>query len=268
MLLMCSAMIDDIVRFLCDHHPIRAVALGGSRCGPYWTPSSDWDLYVYSSERVPLLVREQLAARFATRAEVGNTFFEEGDELLLSDGGVVDLMYRAPSWIEDEMVRVWGWAEAKVGYTTAFVHNVKSSSILYDQEGWYEGLKASVSGPYPQRLKDAIIAKNHPLLRTKISASYYEQIQHALERGDGVSVLHRTTALLASYFDVLFALNELTHPGEKRLVHWALQHCQILPPRFEEEVGAVCTRSDSALLGAVARLLDSLDEIIAPNALD
>jgi hypothetical protein len=255
-------MIDAIVRSLCEHHPISAVALAGSRTGPYSSPASDWDLYVYSSERVPLLLRETLASRFAREAEVGNTFFEEGDELILRDGTALDVMYRSPSWIEAELSSVWDRAEARVGYTTAFVHNVRSSTILYDRDGWYATLKESVSGPYPAALKAAIIAKNYPLLRSKLTASYSEQIEQAVERGDTVSIVHRTAALLASYFDVLFALNELPHPGEKRQVRWATAMCPLLPPRFEAEIEAVCTSCGNDRLGAVHRLLDSLDEIL------
>ncbi len=261
-------MIDAIVRYLYTHHPIRAIVLAGSRTGPYSTPSSDLDLYVYSDEAVPLSLRNELASRFATNAEVGNTFFEDGDELIAKDGTVIDLMYRRSEWIEEEIERVWRRYEAKVGYTTAIIHNVRSSTILYDRDGWFKALQSSVSTPYPPALKSAIIAKNYPLLRTKLTASYCEQIQHAVERKDDVSVLHRKAALLASYFDVLFALNELTHPGEKRLVAWAKEHCLLLPLRFEAEMERVCNTVGSDTLVAVHRLLDSLDEIFQLSVLD
>ena len=41
---------------------------------------------------------------------------------------------------------------------------------------------------------------------------------------------------MASYFDVIFAKNELLHPGEKRLVQYALKNCGILPDGFEENI--------------------------------
>ena len=64
--------------------------------------------------------------------------------------------------------------------------------------------------------------------------SFDTQIQKAENRGDLVSVNHRVTEFLASYFDVLFALNEMTHPGEKRMQSICSNECRILPEKFEE----------------------------------
>ena len=80
------------------------------------------------------------------------------------------------------------------------------------------------------------------LMKDKPFASYYEQIEKAVKREDEISVNHRISAFMASYFDVIFAKNELLHPGEKRLVQFALKNCNILPPfkcdyGFRIEVG-------------------------------
>jgi len=62
------------------------------------------------------------------------------------------------------------------------------------------------------------------------------QIQKAAKRGDLVSVNHRTAAFLETYFDMLFALNRKTHPGEKRLIQLCKEQCELLPDSFEENL--------------------------------
>ena len=66
--------------------------------------------------------------------------------------------------------------------------------------------------------------------------SYDKQIAKTVARKDFVSVNHRVAAFLESYFDIIFALNEKTHPGEKRLVELAKKQCKILPNNFEENL--------------------------------
>ena len=66
--------------------------------------------------------------------------------------------------------------------------------------------------------------------------SYPKQIINAVQRNDFVSINHRITEFLASYFDLLFAINEVTHPGEKRLVQLCKTQCKILPKNFEENL--------------------------------
>ena len=53
---------------------------------------------------------------------------------------------------------------------------------------------------------------------------------------DKVNLGNRVTAFMDSYFDVIFALNEVTHPGEKRLVQKCKEQCEILPNNFERNI--------------------------------
>ena len=108
-------------------------------------------------------------------------------------------------------------AVAMAGSRTSGNHNLRTSEVLFDRDGWLARVKASADRAYPDELARAIIAKNWPLLRGAASA-YPKQIALAAHREDLVAVNHRLAALLASAFDVLFALNRVTHPGEKRLL--------------------------------------------------
>ena len=65
------------------------------------------------------------------------------------------------------------------------------------------------------------------------------QIKKAVNRNDYVSINHRVSAFLESYFDIIFAMNKLTHPGEKRLVQLCKRDCKILPDNFESNLDAL-----------------------------
>ena len=69
--------------------------------------------------------------------------------------------------------------------------------------------------------------------------AYDHQIAKAVGRNDRVSINHRTAAFLESYFDVLFARNELTHPGEKRLMQLCRTQCTVLPDNFEDNLNCL-----------------------------
>ena len=117
---------------------------------------------------------------------------------------------------------------------------------------------------YPEALRHNIIALNHPVLRTVIPA-YAAQVEKAVKRGDLVSVNHRLAALLASYFDVIFAANRVLHPGEKRMVAHALARCERLPVDMADDITAVLQASATASAEVpllLNRLLDRLDELL------
>jgi len=241
---------------------VEAVVLAGSRTSPFADDQSDVDLYVYASEIVPVPARAGIA-RGATTSEIGNWFWEPGDEWIDSQTGMcVDIMFRTTRWIEDQLDRVLTRHEASVGYSTCFWYNVRNSQPLFDRSGWFHATQQRASQPYPEELKRAIIAKNHPILRKNMS-SYLHQIERALRRGDTVSVNHRTVAMLASYFDIVFAVNDQPHPGEKRLVRFAQQLCPKLPTGMAERVaGLLSALPDGPVPQRANAMLDGLDDLL------
>lgn len=263
-----TKIIEQIANEFSKLDYVDAVVLSGSQTGLIHDEKSDYDLYVYSLKPVPLEFRRELAQKFTDFYEVGNTFFEDGDELniITSDETnshlIVDIMYRNLDWVKAEIDWVWKKHNAKVGYTTCFLHNVRTSKILFDRNCEFQKFIDELNQPYPKKLKENIIAKNYPLLRKK-SASYYEQIEFAISRNDLVSINHRTAALLASYFDIIFALNGQTHPGEKKLVAYTKKLCPILPDNFEEDVeNVVKSIGTNQILTSLDKLLDELDKIL------
>jgi hypothetical protein len=175
-------------------------------------------------------------------------------------------MYRSPEWTEGELTRVLKQHQASVGYSTAIWYNVLNCRPLYDPDGWLAGLLEIARQPYPDELRRAIIAKNYPLLR-ETRSSYRQQIEKSLTRQDKVSYNHRVAALLASYFDVLFAFNRQPHPGEKRLISLAKKLCPHLPANFEADLNAwldlpPTPENAPAILTVMTHLLDELDTLL------
>jgi len=250
---------------------VIAVAQGGSATSGTVDKASDIDLYVFITAVIPLTDRQAIVdRRGATRADMGLNFWDPGDEWFDAPSGIeIDVMYWDPRWIEDQIDRVLVHHQASMGYTTCHWHTLCNVSILFDRDNWLYAIKERCASPYPDPLREAIIAKNHPVLRSVIPA-YYNQIEKALKRYDLVSVNHRVAALLASYFDILFTLNRLPHPGEKRLLQRATTICTLLPPGMSQQVEAVLRKSASgnaALMTEIDSLLDGLDALLMREGL-
>ena len=117
----------------------------------------------------------------------------------------------------------------------------------------YWEFKKNIRIEYPQKLKENIVAKNYPILRTNIS-SYYYQIEKAVKRKDLISINHRVSALLASYFDILFAINEVPHPGEKKLLKIINNTCKKIPLDMEKNIVAILNKSTSTDWGILVEI--------------
>ena len=255
-------MAQKIAERFASIREVEAVALAGSQTSRFADQLSDVDLYVYASEIIGQSLRAEVA-RDARRAEIGNSFWEPGDEWIDGETGIsVDVMFRTTPWIEDQLDRVLRRHEASVGYSTCFWYNVRNSQSLFDRTGWFKQIQARANQAYPDQLKRAIVAKNYPVLRTNMS-SYLHQIERALERSDAVSVNHRVAALLASYFDIVFAVNEQPHPGEKRLLQFAQALCPRLPTGMSERVQSLLSPLPAGdVVGKANTMLDGLDDLL------
>lgn len=275
MTLSSSAAAVDIARQIAGDYEkiggVTAVVLAGSMGANHADAGSDIDLYVYSVETLPAETRENLIAQRSGSYAVNNQFWETGDEWLERESGLaVDVTYRSPNWIEEQLERVLVRCEASTGYSTCFWYNVLYSDGLFDRTGWYAGLQSQARRAYPEALRRAIIAKNYPILRTLLLSAYSHQLEKAVKRSDWVSVNHRIAALLASYFDIVFAVNHLPHPGEKKLIALAEQHCPHLPVNMRVDIETVLGSTMSSadqLPVALQRLLDHLDELLVAEGL-
>lgn len=214
---------------------VEAIALGGSRAGTDYDEKSDYDLYIYCTSIPHESIRKRILKKCCQYMEIGNSFWELEDDCTLKDGTDIDILYRNIKDFSQTVRSVVEEHTAYNGYTTCMWHNLLHSRILYDKNGELESLQNKYRIPYPDELRNNIIHKNMRLLSGNLP-SYDAQIKKAFAREDMVSVNHRTAAFLESYFDIIFAINRLTHPGEKRMVQYAKEQAQILPVNFEKNL--------------------------------
>jgi len=267
-----QALALKIAALFSEFPQVQAVALAGSQTAGMFDSVSDIDLYVYTTSEIPFRQRAALMEKSkAARADLDLRFWDLGDEWFDAATGIeVDIIYWDTAWIETQLERVQVKLQASVGYTTCFWHTIRNSQALYDRAGWFQALKEKAGQPYPAELRHAIIALNHPLLRRVIPA-YTHQIEKAVQRADLVSINHRVAALLASYFDVLFAINCLLNPGEKRLLTIAAERCSKVPPRMTDQVKDVLQAAatpDQNLLAKIDLLIDGLDHLLLEEGFD
>ena len=195
---------------------ITAIVLGGSRSGNNYDRSSDYDLYIYCRNIPNKDVRKLILGKYFSYIELENQFWEVEDNCTLSNGIDLDIIYRNINDFENIIENVVEKHRAGNGYTTCFWHNLKNSKVLYDPHKEFYKIQERFEVPFPKELKENIISKNLRLLTGNLP-SYDKQILKAFNRGDFISVNHRMAAFIESYFDIIFAVNELTHPGEKRM---------------------------------------------------
>ena len=153
--------------------------------------------------------------------------------------------------------------EPQNGCTTGLWHNLLSGRIAYDKGGLLAAAKEKYDIPYPQALKNNIISYHMNLIKYGMP-SYIAQIEKAMMRGDMINVNHTVDRFLVSYFDVLFAANEMLQPGEKRLMEICKEECRLLPMNFELNMKLLLNNmcKDPATISIVSTMVTELEKVV------
>lgn len=228
-------MPQNLFKELAQLEQVEAPALGGSRAGQRFAQDSDYDVYVYLSAPLAPAIRQEILSKHCSYMEIGNQFWELGDDCVLNNSIEIELIYRSLDDFDQDLQTVVLEHQAQNAYTTCMWYNLLHSKILYDRDGRYTTLQSKYSLPYPAELKKNIISKQLLLLDQAMPA-FSRQIKKALKRQDLLSINHRSSEFFASYFDLLFALNEQLHPGEKCMLQYAKENCSRLPQDFEATI--------------------------------
>ena len=227
-------MVDvfELFNELASINEVEAIALGGSRATGKYDEKSDYDVYIYTTSSIDETVRREILSKYCKYMEISNTFWELEDDVTLKDGIDMDIIYRNLNDFDDMLNSIVLEHNAWNSYTRCMWHNLKTCQIIVDKTGNLTKVKEKYNIAYPKELKQNIISNGLKLLNGMLP-SFDKQITKAVERKDYVSVNHRVTEFLATYFDVVFAINEMTHPGEKRMQSICSNECKILPNNFD-----------------------------------
>lgn len=262
---MPTNIIDNLLSELSKSPQVEAITLGGSRATNHSDQKSDYDVYVYITDELEKDIRRNILKKYCTIMEIGNHYWEVEDNCTLNNGVDIDIIYRSIDEFEKGIESVVKEYHASNGYTTCMWHNLLTCKIIYDKEGRIAELQEHYTIPYPKPLKHNIIEKNRKLLHG-VLPSYDLQIKKAIQRKDYVSINHRVTEFLASYFDIVFAINEMTHPGEKRLIQLCKSQCRYLPERFEENLMELFqTMFDGDCSVVIETIVTQLDKLLENN---
>lgn len=240
---------------------VDAVAWCGSAAMGVADVHSDYDFYVYTSAPLAVEKRRAVISERSQHSQLNNTFWELEDEWIDREGRRFNAMYRDCDFVLGEVAARLDRYAAELGYTTAYCFSVANGFILHDPHQWLRRMQQRLSQTFPEPLVQSIVAKNRPVLGGGIQSCYLAQMKAAIARLDLISLNHRVAVWIASYTDILFAVNRRYHPGEKRLLMY-LQGLPELPEGSVEDVPRLCAMAgnlSSPIIEHVSDILDRLD---------
>jgi hypothetical protein len=251
---------------------VSAVALVGSRLSDFAVPDSDYDVFIYTAGDLADLrskMADELADASSWRSVREHAFGDEDAWRLGAGGPWLDLMYWSTTWAERQLDEMLVHHRGRIGYSTAFWRSIHVAQPLYERDTWHADLQRRARHPYPDPLRRNIVELNYPYLCDH-RFSFRHQLEQAIARHDAVSVNHRLAAWLASYVDILFAVNRVLHPGEKRIVEFLARECPTLPAdalAMIERLASVPGGVHSGVLEAIDAMMGPLEDLLREEGL-
>lgn len=229
-----------------------ALALGGSCAKDGGDAHSDVDLYLFSDAVIPAarrveIVREALGAEAGAVSWGADEPWVQGGTDFVVRGRRVEVWLRSVAWVEREMADALAGRVRReyVAWTAMgfFPHVVLSDVAtlrpLHDPDGTLARWQAAVAA-YPEPLRDA-------LLRHFIAeAAFWPGNPHyesAVARGDVLYATAIAQQVAQALIQVVFALNRVYFPGEKRLAA-ALAKLPLQPRDFAARLASLVTTPD------------------------
>lgn len=249
-------MFQSIIEEFKQLDEVESIALGGSRATKKFDEHSDYDVYVYLRKPLKEEKRVNILSKYCSYMEYSNSFWELEDDGVLNNGIEIEFIYRDTDFLESIIGNLFDNKQANMGYSTCFYDNLMNSLILFDRNNYLLNLREKNKNKYTKEISDVIISKNKPLLRDSMPA-LFKQIKKATLRDDKIAVNHRITEFFAIYYDILFAANLVSHPGEKRLLEYSLK-LKKLPKHYERNTKNIF----ESLMSDYDVLLKNLDELI------
>ena len=68
---------------------------------------------------------------------------------------------------------------------------------------------------------------------------------------------------MASYFDIVFVLNEMTHPGEKRMQSICSKECRILPDNFDTNLNKLFEKMfHDSVSSVIKEIIEEIKKVV------
>lgn len=256
-------MVQDIFNEFAKFSQVRSIALGGSRAVRRNDAFSDYDVYVYVTGMIPAEERRGILEPHCDSMVLDNHYREHEDVCMMKDGTELDIVYRNLDEFLEGVARTAERYEPLDGCTTGMWGSLLTGRIAYDKGGHLAAAKGKYTKPYPQQLKNNIISHHMNLIKYGVP-SFMAQMEKAMKRKDMVNINQCAQRFLDSYFDIVFALNEKLHPGEKRLIQVCVEECKILPVNFELNIRLLLNSmfKDPAASTVVDLMVTELERVI------